>query len=228
MRAHPPPPPPPPLPPPPPPPPPRPSYGSTSVSNASARPQTYAEPYGKIQIPSSSYSSAGMSHRNTSSEQHYQQQSTSSYVLPQTPRTDVIERRRSSSSMNVQSASHYDHNAASLSFLLPALASVLWWHDSIIIVQIFLFVVLVLYSFDLINSRDGVAMGVWIGALGMTIGSGYGTLLQVDDNDVSGSTMILFLLQLAVEGMMFCSWVSLDFSFIPLIFVYRFRWQFLC
>jgi hypothetical protein len=211
MRA--PPPPPPPLPPPPPPPPPplRPSYGSTSSLNAS-RPQTYVEPYGKIQIPSSSYSSGGMSQRNTSSEQHYQQQSTPSYVLPQTPRTDVTKRRKSSS-MDIQSASHYDHNVASLSFLLPALASVLWWHDSIIIVQIFLFVVLVLYTLDLINSRDGVAIGVWIGALGMTIGSGYGTLLQVDDNDVSGGTMILFLLQLAVEGMMFCSWVSLDFSF---------------
>ena len=109
---------------------------------------------------------------------------------------------------NNRSTNTYTHNGASLSFLIPALASVLWWHDSIIVIQIFLFVVVALYALDLINSRDGVAIGVWIGALVMTIGSGYATLLQVDDNYVSGGAMILLLLQLAIEGMMFFSWVS--------------------
>ena len=106
------------------------------------------------------------------------------------------------------STPHYAHNAASLSFLVPALASILWWHDSIIVLQIFLFVVLGLYALDLMNSRDGIAMGVWIGALVMTIASGYGTLLQVDDADAPGVPMIRFLLQLSVEGMIFCAWVS--------------------
>ena len=104
--------------------------------------------------------------------------------------------------------SQYAHNAASLSFLVPALASVLWWHDSIIVLQVFLFVALGLYALDLSNSRDGIALGVWIGALIMTIASGYGTLLQVDDAGIADISMIGFLLQLAVEGMLFCAWVS--------------------
>jgi len=155
-----------------------------------------------------------MSHRNTSSEQH-QQQKTSSYVLPHTPRDGT--KLRQIFSKNIQFKSCYAHNAASLSYLIPALASVLWWHDSIIIIQIFLFVVLMLYVLDLINSRDGVAMGVWISALVMCIGSGYATLLHVDDYDASGGTMILFLLQLVVEGMMFCSWacwITLQFEWL--------------
>lgn len=118
---------------------------------------------------------------------------------------------------NNRSTNTYTHNGASLSFLIPALASVLWWHDSIIIIQIFLFVVVALYALDLINSRDCVAIGVWIGALVMTIGSGYATLLQVDDNYVSGGAMILLLLQLAIEGMMFFSWacwITLQFKWL--------------
>ena len=106
------------------------------------------------------------------------------------------------------STPHYAHNAASLSFLVPALASILWWHDSIIVLQIFLFVVLGLYALDLMNSRDGIAMGVWIGALVMTIASGYGTLLQMDDAEAPGVPMIRSLLELSVEGMIFCAWVS--------------------
>jgi hypothetical protein len=88
------------------------------------------------------------------------------------------------------------------------LASILWWHDSIVVVQIFLFVSLGLYALDLLNFRDGIAVGVWIGALIMTIASGFGTLLQVDDTSATGASMIKFLLQLAVEGMSFCIWVS--------------------
>lgn len=106
------------------------------------------------------------------------------------------------------SAPHYSHNVATLSLLVPTLASILWWHDSIIVLQIFLFVALGLYAFDLVNSRDGIAVGVWIGALSMTIASGYGTLLQVDGSSATGVSMINFLLQLTVEGMSFCTWVS--------------------
>lgn len=72
----------------------------------------------------------------------------------------------------------------------------------------FLFVALGLYALDLLNSRDGIAVGVWIGAFGMTIASGYGTLLQVDESSSTGVSMINFLLQLSVEGMSFCTWVS--------------------
>jgi hypothetical protein len=72
----------------------------------------------------------------------------------------------------------------------------------------FLFVALGLYALDLLNSRDGIAVGVWIGAFGMTIASGFGTLLQVDDSSSTGVSMINFLLQLSVEGMSFCTWVS--------------------
>jgi len=163
------------------------------------RPAKVYEPYGKIQIPSSSYT--GMSHRNTNLDA----QRKSSYVLPSTSREGTNLR---STQKNRSSAPSYSHNLATLSFLLPTLASILWWHDSIIVLQIFLFVALGLYALDLSNSRDGIAVGVWIGALSMTLASGYGTLLQMDDSNATGISMISCLLQLSVEGFSFCSWVS--------------------
>ena len=183
---------------PPPPPPPRPSQAAAPMKRqnygapppAPQAPQQVYEPYGKVQIPASSYS--GMSQRN-------HQNSQSSYVLPSTP----TEKRRATGS-----SSTYAHNAATLSFLVPTLASVLWWHESILVLQIFLFIGLGLYALDLMNSRDGVAVGVWIAALDMTIASGCGTLLQVDDSEATSSSTINFLLQFTVEGMSFCSWVS--------------------
>lgn len=114
-------------------------------------------------------------------------------------------------------APHYSHNVAALLFLVPTLASILWWHDSIIVLQIFLFIALGLYALDLLNSRDIIAVGVWIGALSMTIASGYGTLLQVDDASATGVSMIKFLLQLSVEGMSFCTWacwITLQFKWL--------------
>ncbi len=198
---------------PPPPPPPRPQTYQAAAPSVVKRqgfsaapsapqapsPQSY-EPYGKVSVPASSYS--GVSYRNTG----FNQQNQSSYVLPSKPRDDNIRRSKGQSKMSGQP--HYSHNTAALSLLLPSLASILWWHDSIIVLQIFLFVALGLYALDLINSRDGVAVGVWIGALSMTIASAYGTLLQADDLNASGMSMINFLLQLAVEGMSFCTWVS--------------------
>lgn len=156
------------------------------------------EPYGKVQIPQSSYSS--MSYRNTSVDPPNR----SSYVLPTTP----SDKNRRANDKSRLSAPHYAHNAATLSFLVPSLASVLWYHDSIIVLQVFLFIGLGLYALDLMNSRDGVAVGVWIAALGMTIASGCGTLLKEDDSNVTSISFINFLLQFAVEGMSFCAWVS--------------------
>ena len=173
------------------------NLGSSTAPQA--RPSKVYEPYGKIQIPSSSYT--GMSHRNTNLDA----QRKSSYVLPSTSREGTNLR---STQKNRSSAPGYSHNLATLSFLLPTLASILWWHDSIIVLQIFLFVALGLYALDLSNSRDGIAVGVWIGALSMTLASGYGTLLQMDDSNATGISMISCLLQLSVEGFSFCSWVS--------------------
>ena len=103
----------------------------------------------------------------------------------------------------------YAHNTASLSFLLPTLLSILWYHDeSPAVVQVAMFVTLVVYLLDLINARDGLCVSVWIGALVVTMVSGFMTLLEVDDAEASGSAMILYMLRLAVEGMSFCSWVS--------------------
>jgi hypothetical protein len=120
-----------------------------------------------------------------------------------------MEKRGSVSSLE-SSKRIYAHNIASLSWLLPTLFSILWWHDSPFVVQIFMFVALSIYGLDLVNSRDGVAVGVWIGALVMTMTSGFATLLQVDDADATGGTVFLFLLRLSVEGMLFCSCVSLS------------------
>jgi hypothetical protein len=49
---------------------------------------------------------------------------------------------------------------------------------------------------------------VWIAALVFTMSSGFATLLTIDDLEANGSTMVLFLSRLAVEGMLYCSWVS--------------------
>ena len=152
-----------------------------------------------------------MSQRNTG----VYQQNPSSYVLNSNPTDDNIRRSKGQSKQPGQP--QYAHNTGALSLLLPSLASILWWHDSIVVLQIFLFVALGLYALDLINSRDGVAVGVWIGALSMTIASAYGTLLQADDLNASGMSTINFLLQLAVEGMSFCTWacwITLQFQWL--------------
>ena len=103
--------------------------------------------------------------------------------------------------------SHYKHNLISLSFLLPTLASILWWHESAVVIEIFLFMALILYALDLINSRDAVAVCLWIAALILTMASGFGMLLQVDDAEATGASSIFYLLRLAVDGMLFCAMV---------------------
>ena len=72
----------------------------------------------------------------------------------------------------------------------------------------FLLLYYLLDLLDLINARDGLCVSVWIGALVVTMVSGFMTLLEVDDAEASGTAMILYMLRLAVEGMSFCSWVS--------------------
>jgi len=156
-----------------------------------------------------------MSHRNKSAEM----QSASPYVLPSaTARVDPTPKpaeKRSSAfgKTNFQ----YEHNAVALSFLVPALVSILWWHDSIVVLQAFLFIALGLYALDLLNSRDGLATGAWIAAVAMAIASGYGALQQDDEVAVSDIAMMRFLLQLAVEGMLFCAWacwITLQFGWL--------------
>lgn len=106
---------------------------------------------------------------------------------------------------------YYSHNGPSVTFLLSTLVSILWVHDDTpLVMEVFLFVVLVLYGMDLMNARDGVAVGVWVGTVIMTMATAFGTLLQVDDDVTAGGTgkiLILFLGRLAVEGMLYCSWV---------------------
>lgn len=98
------------------------------------------------------------------------------------------------------------NSTATLSFMLPSLLSILWFHESAIVVQCFLFGVLILYGLDLVNARDGLTVGVWIVALLLTMASGFGTLLQVDDTDATGGAMLGYMMQLAVEGMLYCAW----------------------
>lgn len=99
------------------------------------------------------------------------------------------------------------NSAATLSFLIPSVASILWFHDSATIVQCFLSASLILYALDLIDSKDGLAVGVWIVAFLLTMASGFGMLLQVDDADATGGAMLGYMAQLAVEGVLYCSWV---------------------
>jgi hypothetical protein len=112
------------------------------------------------------------------------------------------------SSITTQGPRQYKYNTESLFVISTTLASILWWHESHIMIQIFLFVALVLYGLDLINARDTLAVAVWIAAFVLTIASGIGTLLLVDDEDASAGNTLVYFLQLAVEGMFFCLIVS--------------------
>ena len=221
------------VPPPPPPPPPEQEEPRQKASTpqtppprqtSSVYPQLRSyEPYGEIQTPTT-----GISQRHTtewqsqtsSSNYVYGGGASSSYTVPSSsygiPKTSESQKRLSATSES-SPALQYRHNFASAFFLLPTLISILWWHESPVIIQIFLFVILLLYGLDLINARDGLAVAVWIAALVLTMASGFGTLLQVDDADADGSTMILFLVRLAVEGMLFCSVVSSMYSIQKLI-----------
>jgi hypothetical protein len=217
------------VPPPPPPPPPPRNHGagntqgtslrsSTQLSFAPAPPppnhesQKQHEPYGQVNA-----SSSGISHRRVSSEATslgvspgyaYGGGSSSSYAVPPSTYGKPTPQADKRSSVTTGKPIQYRYNAESSFALCTTLASILWWHESPIIIQIFLFVALVLYGLDLINSRDALAVAVWIAAFVLTMASGIGTLLLVDDADASGVSMIVFLLQLAVEGMLFCCMVS--------------------
>ena len=181
------------------------STPKTSFTSASQPPfpPAYSKPnsreaYGEIQN-----TSTGIAYRRPSDSRSqeatfaYGIEAPSSYGAPK-----VHPEIKTSAATN-----QYQHNSSALLLLTPALASILWYHDSIVIIQIFIFVVLLLYGLDLMNSRDGLAVGIWIAALVLTMASGFGTLLQVDDADADGSNMILFLLRISLEGMLFCSMV---------------------
>ena len=111
--------------------------------------------------------------------------------------------------MDATNSNQYQHNIACSCFLLPSLASILWWHESPVILQVFLFYALVVYAMDLMNTRDGMAVILWLGAPVMTMVSGFGTLLQAEDAEATGGAMILYLVQLAVEGLLFVSIVRI-------------------
>lgn len=209
---------------PPPPPPPAQKYRAPKADATLGPMQTSFpksfEPYGQIQ----SQSNPGIAHRRTSgavgsssNPSSFAYGSTTSTATPyfsppssySTNNASIPERRipMHSATLTDSNTTRYTHNTSTLSFLLPGLASILWWHDSPFTIQVFLFLCLLLYSLDLINARDALAVAVWICAVIMTITSGIGTLLQVDDADATGGTMILYLLRLAVEAALFCSMV---------------------
>jgi hypothetical protein len=103
----------------------------------------------------------------------------------------------------------YQQNSTALLFLVPTLLSILWWHESAWVIQVFLFVVLTVYAMDLINTRDGTLTCIWMGVLVLTMASGFGTLLQVDDAEATGGALIFYMLRLTVEGILFCAMVRI-------------------
>ena len=196
-------------------------------SNVYAAPKSY-EPYGEVAVAATS-SSSGISHRRSVNDGQTLGNSpgysygggggaaaaanTNRYAMPPSsygkPKSPAVgEKRLFSGNQQDNNNLQYRYNTASMFALCTTLFSILWWHESPAVIQIFLFVALVLYGLDLMNSRDTLTVGVWIAALVLSVTSGIGTLLLVDDNDAVGGNMVLFLLQLGVESMFFCSMVS--------------------
>jgi hypothetical protein len=102
----------------------------------------------------------------------------------------------------------YEHNTTALAFLVPSLISILWWHESAILVQTLLVLGLILYGLDMVNARDAMAAMTWVSAFIMTIVCGFATFFQVDELDAKGIAMLFYVLVLAVEGIFFCTLVS--------------------
>eukprot|EP00980_Cylindrotheca_fusiformis_P021365 scaffold8240_cov133-Cylindrotheca_fusiformis.AAC.10 len=187
---------------------------------AAPKSQEQHEPYGQVNA-----SFSGISHRRTNAEAtsmrpptnfSYGAGSSSSYAIPPSAYGKPSRTEKKTPMVNGKPL-QYRYNAESLFALGATLSSILWWHESPIIIQIFLFVALILYGLDLVNSRDALAVAVWVAAFVLTIASGIGTLLLVDDADASGVSMIVFLLQLAVEGVFFfcvACWLTLQFQWL--------------
>ena len=197
------------------PPPPAPS------NNVYTAPKSNYEPYGEVTVGTATSSSSGISHRRSVNEGQTLGNSpgyssyggatnTNRYAMPPSsygkPKSPKVGEKRDH--LQQQKQLQYQYNGASMFALCSTLVSILWWHESPIVIQIFLFIALTLYGLDLINSRDTLTVGLWIAALILSVTSGIGTLLLVDDNDAVGSNMILFLLQLGVESMFYCTMVS--------------------
>jgi hypothetical protein len=188
----------------PPPPPPRPPYEpygevpSSTIDNSTSAHRRHVAT--SSTAPPSAYSNYG--NQTISSAYH----TPSSYPIP-IPIKPVLAAKNGNEPPLLQ----YQHNGTIACFLLPSLVSVLWWHESPVVLQTLLILGLLLYALDLMNARDSLMVTSWISALVLTMLSGISTLLQVDDSEASGGEMILYLIRLAVEGCLFCLLVSHEF-----------------
>lgn len=134
-----------------------------------------------------------------------------SYVVPPSSYAKPQPQATKRPSVALDAPLLYRHGSQSLTSLCVTFASLLWWHESAVIIQIFAFVGLILYGLDLCNARDSLAVSVWVAAFVLTMASGVGSLLLVDDADAVGVNMLIYLLQLLVEGVLFFSMVR-DFT----------------
>lgn len=203
-------------PPPRPPPPPQPSVYAAAPSS-----QRVHEAYGEVPASKPATTSTTTTHRrnvppttSAAAASPYgayggasPYQAPSAYPAPKplkvSPTVTAVQRAQDKEESS-SSSQQYQHNTIILSFLLPSLVSVLWWHESPVVLESVLILGLIIYAIDLMNARDALTVAVWISALLVTMVSGFCTLLMVDDADATGATMILYLVRLAVEGSLFC------------------------
>jgi hypothetical protein len=177
------------------------------------------EPYGEVPVPSSTTTGVAQRRTNeqmtavstTPSTYMYGGASPSSYGSPP-PSTYTLSSKdkQQPQASTAPTFTQYQQNWTALLFLVPTLLSILWWHESAWVIQVFLFVVLTVYAMDLINTRDGTITCIWIGVLVFTMASGFGTLLQVDDAEATGGNLIFYMLRLSTEGILFCAMVRIN------------------
>ncbi len=99
------------------------------------------------------------------------------------------------------------NNSTTLSFLVPSVVSILWFHDSAAVVKI-----LLVRDVDLRHAlgrqfEGRIAVGVWIVAFLLTVKWIRDVVTGVGDTDFDGWCHDRCMAQLAVRG--YCSWVRL-------------------
>lgn len=190
-----------------PPPPPAPMH--LSYSPMTHQSSSNPEPYGAVSYPA--YSTATPTPRRRAAPSPYILSPSNPYGEPQP-----------SSQTQASGQKHHDHiyhhNAVTVLFLIVPLALLLWNHVSEAPLQALLCSILILYSMDLANLRDGCMISLWL-CFALVSGTNSWTLLMAtEDHEAKGGPMLVVIFRIMVETMFFLCLVStLQYAIYPLL-----------
>ena len=191
--------------PPPPPPPPRPEAGPQPTPNYAVS----SEPYGAVHVPMTPSQPVTQRRPHVTTPLAPPPPRVSPYVLRQ-PEYTVSGSSLSNQSSKTSTTKKkvYQHNGLMTVYLGIPFSLFLLSHVSQTPLQVFLYVGLVIYASDLANLKEWTLSAFWVGWFVMTVTNLWTTLLEMEDGNSPGGSMLVTLLRIFVESLLFLCMVS--------------------